>query len=97
PNNSVLLTITNNTIAIATSNHVRWLDGAKPADDSKAPRNFLVGTTNLIHAGGDAEAFFGPHPAIGAGKPTRIWVLGDPGTRQKAQREVRGGYYKWTG
>jgi hypothetical protein len=26
-----------------------------------------------------------------------VWVLGDPGTRKKAERDVRNAYYKWTG
>ncbi len=91
PNNAVLLTASNNAIRVATSNHVRWLDNIRSAE------NFVVGTTNVIHAGGDANTFFVTHPLIGSNQPTRVWVLGDPGTRKKAEREVRDAYYKWTG
>lgn len=94
PNSGVLLTISNNAIAVTTPNHVVWLDGS---DKSPIARNFLVGTTNLIRAGGDSNTFFVTHPPIGTRQPVRVWVLGDPGTRKKAQRDVRDAYYKWTG
>jgi len=97
PNNAVLLTASNNAIVITTSNHVTWLDNSQNAKGRKAGRNFLVGTTNLIHTGGDSNTFFVTHPPIGKPHPTRIWVLGDPGTRKKAQRDVRDAYYKWNG
>ncbi|HXJ59789.1 MAG TPA: metallophosphoesterase family protein [Verrucomicrobiae bacterium] len=98
PNNAVLLTITNNTIVVTTSNHVSWLDGGpSPRTARLAGRNFLVGTTNLIRTGGDSNTFFVSHPPIGPSKPTRVWVLGDPGTRKKAERDVRDAYYQWTG
>lgn len=101
PNNAVLLTISNNTIAVTTSNHVTWLDGGPPGRSVRkarnAGRNFLVGTTNLIRTGGDSNTFFVTHPAIGKATPTRVWVLGDPGTRKKAERDVRDAYYTWTG
>jgi hypothetical protein len=99
PNNAVLVTITNNAIAVTTSNQVVWLDPGPPPLKSRrpAPRNFLVGTTNLIRTGGDSNTFFVTHPPVGQAKPTRIWVLGDPGTRKKAERDVRDAYYKWNG
>src|SRR5205823_5608023 len=98
PNNSVLLSISNNAIVIATSNQVVWLDNSPPTRPARnAGQNFLVGTTNLIHTGGDSNTFFVTHPIIGRPKPTRVWVLGDPGTRKKAERDVRDAYYKWTG
>ncbi len=97
PNNAVLVSVSNNAIVVTTSNHMAWLDGTGPVKDRKAPRNFYVGTTNLIRTGGDSNTFFVTHPPIGPAKPTRIWVLGDPGTRKKAERDVRDAYYKWTG
>jgi hypothetical protein len=97
-NNAVLLSISNNAITVTTSNHVIWLDGGPPpASARNAGYNFLVGTTNYIRTGGDSNTFFVTHPAIGEAKPTRVWVLGDPGTRKKAERDVRDAYYKWTG
>ena len=92
PNNAVLLSVSNGAIVVTTSNHITWLGNTAPV-----LRNFLVGTTNLIRSGGDSNTFFVTHPLIGEQKPTRIWVLGDPGTRKKAQRDVRDAYYKWTG
>ncbi|HTD66676.1 MAG TPA: metallophosphoesterase family protein, partial [Candidatus Limnocylindria bacterium] len=93
PNNLVLLTISNNTIAATTSNQVTWLNEPKMT----RARNFVIGTTNYIRTGGDSNTFFVTYPPIGTSQPTRIWVLGDPGTRKKAQRDVRDAYYKWTG
>jgi hypothetical protein len=94
PNTAVLLTASNNAILVRTSNHVVWLDGTS---SSNAARNFFAGTTNLIRAGSDSNTFFVTHPPIGPSQPTRVWVLGDPGTRKKAERDVRDAYYKWTG
>jgi hypothetical protein len=97
-NTAVLLTISNNMIVVTTSNHVTWLDGGPPPKSARnAGRNFLVGTTNFIRTGGDSNTFFVTHPPIGKPAPTRVWVLGDPGTRKKAERDVRDAYYKWTG
>jgi hypothetical protein len=96
-NNAVLLGVSNNLITVTTSNHITWLNGTGPSRDRKAPRNFLVGTTNLIRTGGDSNTFFVTHPMIGRRQPTRVWVLGDPGTRKRAERDVRDAYYKWTG
>ena len=97
PNNAVLLTISNNAIVVTTSNHVTWLDGGPPKTKRNPVRNFVVGTTNFIRTGGDSNTFFVTHPPIGKTRPTRVWVLGDPGTRKKAERDVRDAYYKWTG
>jgi hypothetical protein len=97
PNNALLLTIRRNAIVITTSNTVVWLDGGPPKRPRNEGQNFVVGTTNLIRTGGDSNTFFVTNPLIGKPKPTRIWVLGDPGTRKRAERDVRDAYYKWTG
>jgi hypothetical protein len=98
PNNSILLSIARNAIVVTSSNQVIW-QGSKPGP--KSPRdqgeNFVVATTNLIRTGGDSNTFFVTNPVIGKPRPTRVWVLGDPGTRKKAERDVRDAYYKWTG
>jgi len=94
PNNAVLIGVSNNAIVVATSNHVAWLNDTGAL---RIARNFRVGTTNFIHTGRDTNTYFVTHPEIGKPKPTRVWVLGDPGTRKKAQRDVRDAYYKWTG
>lgn len=36
-------------------------------------------------------------PEPGAAQSTRVWVLGDPGTKNDAQRAVRDQFYKFTG
>jgi len=36
-------------------------------------------------------------PPIGPAQPTRVWVLGDPGTKNATQAAVRDVYYKYTG
>lgn len=36
-------------------------------------------------------------PAPGTNQPTRVWVLGDPGTRSKDQVAVRDAYHRFTG
>lgn len=36
-------------------------------------------------------------PPVGPAKPTRVWVLGDPGTKGKVQEAVRDVYYNYTG
>jgi hypothetical protein len=97
PNNAVLLTVSNKMIVATATNHVTWLNPMPAAKDRKAPRNFVVGTTNFIRTGGDADTFFFTNPQIGKRQPVRVWVLGDPGTRKKAQRDVRDAYYKWNG
>ncbi len=98
PNNAVLLAISNNAIVVTTSNHLVGLDGSRAARPARhAGRNFLVCTTNLIRTGGDSNTFFVTHPPVGQPQRTRVWVLGDPGTRKKAERDVRDAYYKWNG
>ena len=42
------------------------------------------------------NSFVTPPPA-GPAKPTRVWVLGDPGTKNAVQAAVRDVYYKFTG
>ena len=98
PNNAVVLTAARNKITPATTNHVTWVDGSNPRQRKTATRgSFLVGTTNAIRTGGDSNTFFVTHPPVGQPKPTRIWVLGDAGTRRKEEREVRDAYLRWTG
>jgi hypothetical protein len=58
---------------------------------------YSVGSTTAQQAGNDAGHFFVTAPAAGATKPTRIWVLGDPGTGSSAQAAVRDAYYAFTG
>ncbi|MDB6030278.1 MAG: hypothetical protein JWM16_616 [Verrucomicrobiales bacterium] len=97
PNNAVLLSISTNSIVVTTTNQVTWLDGASQKPEKGKPLNFAVGTTNLIRTGGESNTFFVTHPPIGKPQPVRVWVVGDPGTRKKAERDVRDAYYRWNG
>jgi hypothetical protein len=47
-------------------------------------------------AGAAVNSFTTP-PPVGQAQPTRVWVLGDPGTKNDAQRAVRDVYQKFTG
>jgi acid phosphatase type 7 len=58
---------------------------------------YAVGSTSGVLAGNDAGHFFVTAPPIGAARPTRVWVLGDPGTGDSEQEEVRDAYYAFTG
>jgi hypothetical protein len=93
PNNQLNLSISNGALAVNTPNNVIPLDG-RP---KKQTRRFMVGSTNVTFTGGDSNTFFVTHPMIGKSRPTRVWVVGDPGTRKKEEKAVRDAYYKWTG
>ena len=58
---------------------------------------YSVGTTTTNLAGNDANHFFVTSPSPGTAVPTRIWVLGDSGTRTAAQYAVRDAYYQFNG
>src|SRR6185369_8993382 len=47
--------------------------------------------------GDDANTFFVTSPPPGTSRPTRIWVLGDAGTKNTNQQNVRDAYYTFTG
>lgn len=98
-NNVAYVTATNGTLLVSTPNRVKPLDGGEvaPKKGKKATRHFAVGSVNTTFTGADSNTFFVTQPPIGPAKPTRVWVLGDPGTRKKEQRNVRDAYYKWAG
>ncbi len=57
---------------------------------------------NLANAGGiirpaETDLYFKTSPTIGTARPTKIWVLGDPGTKNTNQRNVRDAYYNHIG
>jgi hypothetical protein len=58
---------------------------------------YSIGSSSSTLAGDDAGHFFVTSPTPGAAKPTRIWVLGDPGTGYGGQLDVRDSYYAFTG
>jgi len=86
------------------SEHVVQLSGLQPS----TTYYYSVGSTPLAPpAPGKAAVEDGPGrpstysfttpPPVGPAKPTRIWVLGDPGTKNDVQRAVRDAYYAFTG
>jgi PKD repeat protein len=58
---------------------------------------YSIGTTSAILAGEDTTHFFVTSPLPGITKPTRIWILGDSGTKNDEARSVRDAYYNFTG
>lgn len=61
-----------------------------------APPSGKAGTAEDGPAAATVSSFITPPPA-GPAKPTRVWVLGDPGTKNDTQRAVRDVYQKFTG
>jgi hypothetical protein len=76
--------------ATLTTQHELRLTGL--AADTKY--YYSVGTSSTTLASG-ADYFFVTAPS--GAKPTRIWVLGDPGTANSSQTAVRDAYYTFTG
>jgi acid phosphatase type 7 len=62
---------------------------AAPADGKKGPAEDAPGRATI-------NSFTTP-PEAGSAKPTRVWLLGDAGTKNDVQRAVRDVYYKFTG
>ena len=79
--------------SMLTNNHIVTLGGLVP--DTKYFYSFgssgqsLAGGTNV----GGSNYWFATSPVEGTPKPTRFWVLGDPGTANANQRAVRDSYY----
>lgn len=88
-----------------STEHVVYLTGLKP--DTKY--FYAVGAAALPSPSAEKKASaedapgravvnsFTTPPLAGPAKPTRIWVLGDPGTKNAVQTAVRDVYYKFTG
>ena len=68
-----------------TKEHVVQLSGLTP----NTRYYYSIGATNWILSGGDSSHFFVTSPVRGSSRPTRIWVLGDSGTRSLYARAVR--------
>lgn len=58
----------------------------------------ISNATGVLASG--VDYFFHTHPVPGTPKPTRVWIIGDPGTdgtgADEHQREVRDAYYGYT-
>ncbi|NIR50731.1 metallophosphoesterase [candidate division KSB1 bacterium] len=77
----------------STTEHEVALTGLSP--DTKY--YYAIGTSSTTLAGGDEKHFFITSPNPGTKKPTRIWILGDSGTKDEKARAVRDAYYNFTG
>jgi hypothetical protein len=78
--------------ALTTEHEVR-LTGLTP--DTR--HYYAVGSSAGRLPGADASWTFTTPPLAGSGRPTRIWVLGDPGTPSGGQARVRDAYLAWSG
>ncbi|MBL4624652.1 MAG: metallophosphoesterase [Flavobacteriales bacterium] len=58
---------------------------------------YSIGIVDSILNGNDSSHFFITSPANNIAKPTRIWVIGDSGTKDNGARSVRDSYYSYTG
>ena len=79
--------------AASVTNHSVTLTGLSP----DTTYFYSVGSAGAALAGGDANHFFITAPSPGTAKPTRVWVLGDAGTKDSNQRAVRDAYIAFTG
>jgi hypothetical protein len=75
-----------------TKDHVVLLSGLTP----NTRYFYSIGTTNWILSSRDSSHYFVTPPPAGFAKPTRIWVLGDSGTRNAHARAVRDIYYRFS-
>jgi hypothetical protein len=97
PNTLAYVAVSNGALSVTTPDHIMPLDGGDFGKKAKKPtRRFAIGTTNMVFTGADSNTFFVTNPLIGTNKPTRVWVVGDPGTRKKEEFRVRDAYYAWS-
>ncbi len=78
---------------IYTTDHEVRLEGLSPATTYYYQIGNLEGT--ILPASSDLS--FKTHPVIGATPPMKFWVLGDCGTANQNQRNVRDAYYNYVG
>jgi hypothetical protein len=76
-----------------TTEHVVTVTGLLPSTQY----SYSIGTTSSTLAGGDTTHFFITSPVTGAGRPTRVWVIGDSGTADANAAAVRNAYTAYTG
>jgi len=58
---------------------------------------YSVSDQNYVIVPEAADLYFKTHPVPGVETPLRAWILGDPGTANQNQRNVRDAYYGYTG
>ena len=74
-----------------TNDHIVALAGLEP--DTRY--YYSVGTT-LVPLASSTNYYLVTSPLVGSNKATRVWVLGDAGTKDANQRAVRDAYYNFT-
>jgi len=79
--------------AAVTTEHELALTGLLP--DTKY--YYSIGTTTTVLGGGDSNHYFSTSPVAGTAQPTRVWVLGDSGTKDANAAAVRDAYLNLTG
>ena len=87
-----------------TAEHVVPLTGLQPntryyyavGSVPLAPSSAAKKSSGEDGPGRASVASFTTPPPVGPAKPSRIWVLGDPGTKGAVQAAVRDVYYKYT-
>ena len=82
--------VSNNSNAI---NHEIEVTGLSPG----TTYYYAVGYNGNILAGGDADHYFKTAPAAGSTDKYIAWILGDCGTANNNQRDVRDAYYNYIG
>ena len=82
-----------NTDLVAVTNHEVTLTGLLP----DTQYFYIIGTTNQLFAGADANTYFLTHPLPGTPKPIRVWIIGDAGTGTANQIAVRDAFYNYNG
>jgi len=81
------------TSSTGTTGHLVTVTGLQP----QTRYYYSVGSSSGAQAGGTSAYFFETSPPVGAPRPTRIWVLGDAGTKNSNQRAVRDAYKTYVG
>lgn len=74
--------------ATSGTEHVVSISGLSPA----TTYYYSIGTPDELLGGGDAEHFFRTNQVSTWRGPTRVWVLGDSGTKNNNARAVRDAY-----
>lgn len=97
PTNSIAWVFTGVSTSIfssssVTTEHVIAIGGLEAATTYK----YGIGYGTNVVAGGDTNHMFTTAPVTGSRGPVRIWVLGDSGTKNQNQRNVRDAYYSWS-
>lgn len=77
--------------AAPATDHEVTLTGLQP----RTTYYYSIGSATATLAGGDAGTCFTTPPPAGTPQPTRVWVLGDAGTKTLRQARVRNAFYQY--